>query len=132
MLFAFGGAAVENALTGAYNLSQFMGWPWGEWRKPAGAPRFTMAWVLMLALATLIILSGVNPIRVVEYSVVFSVVILPLTYFPLLMAAGDRRVMGAHANGRIANALGWFFLVLVTLAGIAALPLMVLTRGGKL
>jgi manganese transport protein len=132
MLFAFGGAAVKNALTGAYNLSQFLGWPWGKWRKPEGAPRFTIAWVLMLALATLIVMSGVNPVRVVEYSVVFSVVILPLTYFPLLMAAGDRRVMGAHANGRIANALGWFFLVLVTLAGIAALPLMVLTHGGRL
>ncbi len=132
MLFAFGGAAVKNALTGAYNLSQFLGWPWGKWRKPTGAPRFTIAWVLMLALATLILLLGVNPVRVVEYSVVFSVMVLPLTYLPLLLAAGDRRVMGAHANGKIANGLGWFYLVLVTLAGIAALPLMVLTRGGKL
>jgi manganese transport protein len=132
MLFAFGSATVKSALTGAYNLSQFFGWPWGKWRRPAGAARFTIAWVLMLALATLILLLGVSPVRVVEYSVVFSVVILPLTHFPLLLAAGDRRVMGAHANGRIANALGWFFLVLVTLAGIAALPLMVLTRGGRL
>ncbi|HEV8128234.1 MAG TPA: divalent metal cation transporter [Candidatus Eisenbacteria bacterium] len=132
MLFAFGGAAVENALTGAYNLSQFLGWPWGKWRKATGAPRFTIAWVAMLALATLILLLGVNPVQVVEYSVVFSVVILPLTYLPLLMAAGDQRVMGVHANGPIANALGWFFLVLVTLAGVAALPLMVLTHGGKL
>jgi len=48
------------------------------------------------------------------------------------MAAGDQRVMGTHANGRIANTLGWFFLVLVALAGALALPLMVLTRGGKL
>jgi Mn2+/Fe2+ NRAMP family transporter len=132
MLFAFGGAAVETALTGAYNLAQFLGWPWGKWRKPAGAPRFTIAWVAMLALATLINLLGVNPVQVVEYSIVFSVLILPLTYLPLLMAAGDRRVMGAHANGRVANALGWFFLVLVSLAGLAALPLMVLTHGGKL
>jgi manganese transport protein len=131
MLFAFGGAAVENALAGAYNLSQFMGWPWGKWRKPTGAPRFTITWVAMLTLATLIILLGVNPVQVVEYSIVFSVLILPLTYLPLLLAAGDQRVMGAHANGRLANVLGWFFLALVTLAGVAALPLMALTRGGK-
>jgi hypothetical protein len=39
MFFAFGGAAIENALTGAYNLAQFLGWPWGKFRKPAGAAR---------------------------------------------------------------------------------------------
>lgn len=49
MFFAFGGAAVENALTGAYNLAQFLGWPWGKFRSPAGAPRFTLAWIGMFA-----------------------------------------------------------------------------------
>ena len=30
----------------------------------------------------LITLSGVNPIQIVEYSVIFAVVVLPLTYYP--------------------------------------------------
>jgi Mn2+/Fe2+ NRAMP family transporter len=132
MLFAFGGAAVENALTGAYNTAQFLGWPWGKWRKPVGAPRFTLAWIAMLALATLVVLVGANPVEIVEISIVFSVLILPLTYLPLLMAAGDTRVMGAYANNRITNIAGWFYLALVTLAGLAALPLYVVTRGGKI
>jgi Mn2+/Fe2+ NRAMP family transporter len=132
MLFAFGGAAVENALTGAYNTAQFLGWPWGKWRKPAGAPRFALGWIVMLTLALIIVLTGVNPIQVVEYSIVFSVLILPLTYLPLLMAAGDRRVMGAYVNNRATMIAGWFFLGLVTLAGLAALPLLVITRGGKI
>lgn len=132
MLFAFGGAAVENALTGAYNTAQFLGWPWGKWRKPAGAPRFAVAWMAMLAIATVIVLLGVNPVQIVEYSIVFSVLILPLTYLPLLMAANDRRVMGAYVNNRLTMMVGWFFLGLVTLAGLVALPLLVVTRGGKL
>ena len=132
MLFAFGGAAVENALTGAYNTAQFLGWPWGKWRKPSGAPRFALAWILMLVVAILIILAGVNPVEVVEYSIVFSVVILPLTYLPLLMAAGDRRVMGAYSNNLVTTIAGWFFLALVTLAGLAALPLLVVTRAGRI
>lgn len=132
MLFAFGGAAVENALTCAYNTAQFLGWPWGKWRKPAGAPRFALVWIAILALATLIILAGVNPVQVVEYSVVFSVVILPLTYLPLLMAAGDARIMGGYVNNWITNLAGWIFLALVTLAGMAAIPLLVATRGGKI
>jgi Mn2+/Fe2+ NRAMP family transporter len=132
MLFAFGGAAVENALTGAYNTAQFLGWPWGKWRKPAGAPRFALGWIVMLTLALILVLTGVNPIQVVEYSIVFSVLILPLTYLPLLMAAGDRRVMGTYVNNRATMIAGWFFLGLVTLAGLAALPLLVITRGGKI
>jgi hypothetical protein len=33
-----------------------------------------------------------------EYSVVFAVVALPLTYLPILMLAGDRSFMGEHAK----------------------------------
>jgi hypothetical protein len=39
--------------------------------------------------------------------------------------------MGAHANGWFANTLGWFYLVLLTVAAIAALPLLIITHGGK-
>ncbi|HKP45967.1 MAG TPA: divalent metal cation transporter, partial [Pyrinomonadaceae bacterium] len=39
MFFAFGGAAIETALSGAYNLAQFLGWPWGKYRPPRRAAR---------------------------------------------------------------------------------------------
>ena len=32
--------------------------------------------------------------------------------------------MGEHANGRLANALGWCYLVVVTVAALAAVPLL--------
>ena len=79
----------------------------------------------------LIMLTGVDPIAVVEYSIVFSVVILPLTYFPLVLVARDRRVMGEHASGRLANTLGVFYLIVVTLAALAAVPLLIATHGGR-
>ena len=131
MFFAFAGAAIETALACAYNMAQFFGWPWGKFRGPRHAPRFTLGWLVVLAVSTLIILTGVDPVQVVEYSIVFSVVILPLTYFPLLLVASDGRVMGAHRNGIVANVLGWAYLALVTLAALAAIPLLVLTHGGQ-
>jgi Mn2+/Fe2+ NRAMP family transporter len=73
----------------------------------------------------------VDPVQVVEYSIVFSVVVLPFSYFPVLMVAADKRIMGERANGRLANVLGWFYLVLITLAAAAALPLFALTHGGQ-
>src|ERR671933_2098719 len=131
MFFAFAGAAIETAMSGAYNLAQFLGWPWGKYRPPRDAARFTLSWIVILLLSTLIIITGVDPISVVEYSIVFSVVILPLTYFPVMLIAGDREVMGDKANGWLANVLGWFFLAVITLAALLAVPLLVITHGGQ-
>jgi Mn2+/Fe2+ NRAMP family transporter len=47
------------------------------------------------------------------------------------MVARDKRVMGQHANGMLANTLGWFYLVAITLAALAAVPLFLLTHGGR-
>lgn len=131
MLFAFGGAAVENALTGAYNLAQFLGWSWGKFRGAAGAPRFTLAWLVMFALAMLIVVTGVDPVMVVEYSIIFSVIILPLSYLPLLMVASDELIMGPFVNGWLAKTLGWFYLIVICIAALCAVPLLVITHGGK-
>ena len=93
MFFAFAGAAIETALSAAYGIAQFFGWPWGRFRPAHEASRFTIAWLAVFVLATAVILTGVDPVSVVEYSIVFSVVILPLSYLPLLLVAGDRRLM---------------------------------------
>ena len=131
LFFAIAGAAIETNLSAAYSIAQFFGWPWGKYRRPRETGRFTLTWLVVFAGATLVVLTGVNPVQVVEYSIVFSVVVLPFSYFPVLMVAGDDRIMGRHANGMLANALGWFYLVLITLAAVAALPLFLLTHQGQ-
>lgn len=131
MFFAFAGAAIESTLSAAYNVSQFFGWPWGKFRPPRQASRFTFAWILTFVLATALILTGVDPIQVVEYAIVFSVIILPLTYFPLLLIAQDAKVMGDHAIGPVYKVVGWCFFVIITIAAIAALPLLIVTHGGQ-
>jgi manganese transport protein len=130
MFFAFAGAAIENCLSVAYNIAQFFAWPWGKRRKPADVPRFTASWMIVLALATVVVMTGVDPVQVVEYSIIFAVVILPLSYIPILRTARDKTIMGSFANGWIANSLGVFFLVLVTLAAVAAIPLLILSHSG--
>lgn len=62
---------------------------------------------------------------------VFSSVVLPLTYLPLLLIGNDRKYMGEHANGWLANGVGWFFYALLLLAAMAALPLYFITAGGQ-
>jgi manganese transport protein len=131
MFFAFAGATIENCLSVAYNITQFFNWDWGKRRKPREVPRFTGIWIAVMVLAAAIVVTDIDPVQVVEYAIVFSVVILPFSYYPILRTARDRGIMGSHTNGRIANLLGVFYLVLVTLAAAAAIPLLIVTHGGK-
>jgi manganese transport protein len=130
MLFAVGGAAVESALSGAYCLCQFFGWEWGKYRRPAGAPRFTLAWVIFFLLALIVILSGANPILITEYAVILSVVALPMTYLPILLMARDRNYMGEYANGKLADFMGWLYLVIISIVALAAVPLLFASTHG--
>ena len=84
----------------------------------------------MLVLAFLIVVTGVDPIMVTEFSVIFSVVALPLTYIPILLVANDRAYMRSYANGRVANIFGVFYLVVVLVIAVAAIPLLVLSQHG--
>ena len=130
MLFAIGGATIDSSFAGAYNVAQFLGWEWGRYRGPRKAPRFTIAWLLFLALGVVLAESGINPVDITEYSVVFSVVALPFTYLPLMLIARDRTFMGEHANGRLASVLGWGYFAVIVVLAIAAIPLLLATNGG--
>jgi Mn2+/Fe2+ NRAMP family transporter len=131
ILFAVSGAAIDTAFSGAYALAQFLGWEWGKYRKPVDAPRFSLSWMVMLALGFLIVVTGVDPIQVTEYSVIFSVVALPLTYVPILLVANDRAYMRGYANGRLANVFGVAYLVVIFAIAVAAIPLMILSNMGQ-
>jgi manganese transport protein len=131
ILFAVGGASIDTVFSGAYNLAQFCGWEWGRYRHPAGAPRFALTWIVLLLLAAGIVITGVDPVVLTEYAVIFSVVALPLTYVPILLVANDRSYMGRYGNGRLANTLGLIYLAVIVVVSLTAIPLMILTNAGQ-
>jgi manganese transport protein len=131
ILFAVGGAAIETSFAGAYNLAQFFGWRWGKKERPADAPRFTLSWLVIFALGFLVVMTGYDPVRLTEYSVIFSVVALPLTYLPILLVANDHAYMGAEVNGKLANVLGVLYFLLILVIAVSAIPLLLLTNGGQ-
>jgi Mn2+/Fe2+ NRAMP family transporter len=130
MLAAFLGAALETTLSSGYTIAQYFGWSWGKFRRPAAASRFHLVMIVGLVLALGVLMTGVDPIQVTEYSVVFSAVALPLTYIPILIIANDREYMGDAVNGRAANFLGMVYLAVILVAALAAIPLMIVTGAG--
>jgi manganese transport protein len=131
ILFAVSGAAIDTLFSGAYNLAQFLGWEWGRYRSPRGAPRFTITWIVLLVLALGVVMTGVDPVQLTEYAVIFSAVALPLTYIPILLVANDRSYMREHTNGRVANTLGLVYLVVILVISLTAVPLLILTNVGQ-
>ncbi|MBG9387619.1 Nramp family divalent metal transporter [Caenimonas sp. DR4.4] len=131
IFFAVGGAAVETALSAGYNVAQFFGLPWGKSHQAREVPLFTVCWMAAIVLGTAIAMGGANPIQVVEYSVIFAVVVLPFTYYPILKLADDRDVMGRHVNSPVIRVLGWAYFALICAVALAAIPLLIATHMGQ-
>ncbi|MEW2329141.1 divalent metal cation transporter [Micromonospora chersina] len=125
------GAALETGLSAAYAASQYFGWQWGKRVSPREAARFHSVLLVGLLLGVLLLMTAVDPVRLTEYMLVLSAVVLPLTYLPILVVANDRGYLGDRVNGWWTNLLGAVFLLLIVAASVAAIPLAIITRMGR-
>lgn len=124
-------AAAESALSAGYGVAQFFGWRWGKWRHPVDAPRFHLVCLATIAVAVLVILTGVDPIGVTIFAVVLGAAAVPLTYFPLLVVANDREYVGEQVNKHWQNGLAMLTLVVMIVVSVATIPLMIATKAGQ-
>jgi len=131
ILFAVGGATIDTAFSAAYNLAQHQGWKWGKRFRLLSEPRFTLSLAGFLLIGFAIAQTGVDPIELTEYAVIFSIPVLPLTYLPILLVGNDRNVMGKYVNGPLARVLGWAYFGLICVLAVAAPVLFVATNGGS-
>ena len=125
------GAALETALSAGYTVAQYFGWQWGKYVRPRAAARFHLVVLVAIAAGAVWGITGVDPVKVTEYSIVLSAAALPLTYFPILVIANDPGYMGDSTNGRALNTIATFYLVLLVLVSLATIPLMIITKAGQ-
>jgi manganese transport protein len=125
------GAALETSLSAGYTVAQYLGWPWGKHRRPRAASRFHVVVLIAILAAVVIGCSGVDPVKVTEYSIVLSAAALPLTYFPILVIANDPTYMGTNTNGRLLNTVATVYLVILAAVSVATIPLMIITKAGQ-
>ncbi|MFI7429187.1 NRAMP family divalent metal transporter [Micromonospora sp. NPDC049836] len=125
------GAALETGLSAAYAAAQYFGWQWGKRVSPREAARFHSVLLVSVLLGVIMLMTTVDPVRLTEYMLVLSAVVLPLTYLPILVVANDRGYLGDRVNGWWTNLLGALFLLLIVAASVAAIPLAIITRMGQ-
>jgi len=131
MLFAVGGATIDTGFSAAYNLAQHEGWKWGKRRGLVRERRFSLSLAAFALIGLAVAQTGVDPIELTEYAVIFSIPVLPLTYLPILLTGNDRSVMKEYVNGPVSRVLGWFYFGLICVLAVAAPILFVATNGGS-
>jgi Mn2+/Fe2+ NRAMP family transporter len=118
----FGAAVVAN-LTTTYIMAQALGWNWGENVKPKEAARFSFVYTVLIFLASLLMVVGIDPLKLTLFSMAITTLILPPTIIPLLVLMNDPHYVGKYRNGWISNSVTVFAIALSFVLAIVAIPL---------
>jgi Mn2+/Fe2+ NRAMP family transporter len=119
------GAALEIALLLAYLVSQGFGWRWGENVRPRHAARFALVYTAALLLAGLVIVTGLDPLKLTIFSMALTALSLPVTVMPLLVLMNDPDYLGDRTNGWLSNAAVLCVSVLAAVVALVTIPLQI-------
>jgi Mn2+/Fe2+ NRAMP family transporter len=120
------GAALEISLTLAYVLAQGLGWRWAEDARPRDAVRFVLTYTGFLVVATVFAVVGVDVLSLTNLAMALSSAVLPIALFPLLVLMNDRRYLGEHRNGWVANGAGIVIAGMAVVLFVVSVPLAIL------
>jgi Mn2+/Fe2+ NRAMP family transporter len=117
------GAALEITLALAYLVAQGFGWSWGENLRPRQAARFASVYTALLILATLVVLTGIDPLKLTNLSMALTAAVLPVAIAPFLILMNDPHYMREHTNGWLGNGVVVFVIALAFVLALISIPL---------
>jgi Mn2+/Fe2+ NRAMP family transporter len=123
MLFACLGAALEISLAIAYFFAQGFGWNWSENMNPSRDARYAFTYTIIILLAAVPLLFGIDPIKVTVISMALTAATLPLAIVPFLFLMNDPVYLGDHRNGWISNTVVTIIILLSFVLAIISIPL---------
>jgi Mn2+/Fe2+ NRAMP family transporter len=123
MLFACLGAALEISLAIAYFFAQGFGWNWSEDLTPSRDARFCFTYTIIIMLAAVPLLFGVDPIKVTIISMALTSATLPLAIVPFLFLMNDPIYLGEHRNGWVSNTVVAIIVLISFVLAVISIPL---------
>jgi Mn2+/Fe2+ NRAMP family transporter len=120
------GAALEISLATAYMVAQGLGWSWGKNLRPREAARFSLAYTVAIMVAALVVLLGVDPLKLTNISMALTAASLPVAVLPFLIVLNDPHYLRSHVNGRLTNAVVLAIIGLAFVLAVVSLPLEIL------
>jgi NRAMP (natural resistance-associated macrophage protein)-like metal ion transporter len=123
-------AATIMPLSTSYAICEAFGWESGISKNFREAPVFMGLFTLLVVVGALIVLSPSVPlIPVILVSQNVNGLLLPIVLVFILKLAGDRRIMGDHANGRFSQWIGIGTAVGASALSIALVAITILGAG---
>ena len=125
LLFALGiigtGLLAIPVLAGssAYATAELFGWREGLSRTFRQAPQFYGVIAIATLIGIVMNFAGVSEIRALFVAAVINGVTAPVLLVVIMLAAGDRAVLGDYVPGRMVLGLGWATAVIMGVAAIA-------------
>ncbi len=107
--------------SGAYAMSEAMGWAWGLERKVAQARGFYAVIVVSMLLGLVIQYSPISPMRALFWSAVINGVVAVPLMVVIIITASRKSIMGAFTENRWILALGWIAVAVMAAAAIRML-----------
>lgn len=117
------GAILEIALSISYTAAQGLGWNWGEDLEPHQATRFAAAYTVILIAATLLAMSGIDPLKLTNVTMALTAVSLPVAVIPFLIIMNDSFYVKSHTNGWISNTVVLAITLMALVLSIVSIPL---------
>jgi len=126
MLFACFGAALEFSLAIAYFFAQGFGWNWSEDLEPSEDSRFAFVYTLIIILAAVPLMFGVDPVKVTMISMALTSATLPLAIVPFLFLMNDPIYLGKYRNGWLSNSIVAIVILISFVLALISIPLQVI------
>ena len=126
MIVACFGAALEISLAIAYFFAQGFGWNWSEDLEPSKNSRFAFVYTIIILLAAIPLLLGVDPIKVTMMSMALTSATLPLAIVPFLFLMNDPIYLGKYRNGWISNSVVAVIILISFVLALISIPLQIM------
>lgn len=104
----------------AYALAESFGWKYGLHRTLRHAHAFYGVIIASMFLGILLNFVHLDPIRGLIYAAVANGIIAPFLLFFVVRISSNNKVMGKYTNGKTVTAFGWITILVMAIAGGAA------------
>jgi Mn2+/Fe2+ NRAMP family transporter len=107
-------------LSTAYVVCEAFGWEAGVGHDLREAPTFFGLYTALIVLGAVVVLLPLESlVRTMIASQTLNGILLPIILIAMLRLINDRRLMGAHVNGRMLNLLTWAIVVTLVVLTLA-------------
>lgn len=119
------GATLEVTLEIAYLAAQGFGWNWSENQTPISEARFSLVYTIALLLGSLLVVTGIDPLKLTIFSMALTAATLPVSIVPFLFLMNDKDYVRDHGNGWFSNAVVVLIVALACVLALVTIPLQI-------